>query len=174
MRMYPKKTAERVINRRAALVHTGLRSNCRRARRRNLRGLFGLRAACLVGRPQLAASFKPASTRRPEKSYVLRSTGSLEARSALNWGRLPTVLVRRARPAMTQAYEQAFSRTIVPQKGPPPGQFQQGPVMRERGAVPSPAVLSELDTRQRNLEQSRVLRIWTGQSPQPPAPSSPV
>jgi hypothetical protein len=41
------------------------------------------------------------------KNNELRSPGSFEAHSALNWGRLPTVLARRARPAATQAYNQS-------------------------------------------------------------------
>ena len=48
-----------------------------------------------------------AQTRKfPTKSYGLRSTGSFEGHSALYWGRLPTVLARRARPATTQALNQ--------------------------------------------------------------------
>jgi hypothetical protein len=57
------------------------------------------------------------SLRRHQKAYGLRSPGSFEARSALDWGRLPTVLARRARPAVTQAYEQPFTGRNRSQKG---------------------------------------------------------
>ena len=48
------------------------------------------------------------------KAMGFEAGGSFEAHGALYTGRLPTVLARRARPAVTQACNQSFGRQNVP------------------------------------------------------------
>jgi hypothetical protein len=60
------------------------------------------------------------------KGFEVRGS---EALGALNWGRLPAVLVRRARPATTQACNQGASQQVVPRPLRGHSQIKKEPIL---------------------------------------------